>query len=123
MKQTVSKNPTYIKIESPLIIRRDLLKSALYSVKILRSHKKFTSSKQDKEKERSKLFKTFRETNKTVNEFKKTLPVIKKQEPKEEGTKKLSTSTRKPRKKVASESDRLKQDLFDIESKLKDLEI
>ncbi len=128
MKQTINKSPTYIRIESPLIIRRDLLKSALYTVKILKSYRKFTSSKQDKEKERSKLFKILRETNKTIREFKKTLPVIKGQEPKEEDTKRLSTSTRKPRetksrRKPASKHDSLKQDLFDIESKLKELEI
>ena len=128
MKQTNTRAPTYFKINSTLTIRRDLLKSALYTVKILKSHRKFTSTKKDKEKERSNLFKTLRETNKAIREFKKTLPVIKGQKPKEEDTKKTSTTIRKPRKiksrrKPATKHDQLKQDLFHIESKLKELEI
>jgi len=113
MKQAVTnKNPIFIKIESPLLLRRDLLRSTLYTVKILKDYKKLINLKKEKERKRSSLFKTFRETNKTIREFKKSLPIIKKEKPKEEVIKK-PLPTKKPRKtkpkKPSSESEKLKQ--------------
>ncbi len=127
MKQVNGKNPIFIKIESPLLIRKDLLKSALYATKILKDYRDFTHLKKEKDKGRSKLFKIFRETNKDIRDLKKSLPIIKKEKPKEEKEFKKPSTTKKTKtvtpKKELSETERLKKDLSSIEEKLKALEI
>ena len=93
-------NSAYVKVDSPLSIRREILESAIESAELLKSWESYQSYKYKKLEVVGKVVSIMRRIEKEVTALKKRLPVVDVPELEEEKLKPVKVTKRKVEKVV-----------------------
>jgi hypothetical protein len=93
-------NSAYVKVDSPLSIRREILESAIESAELLKSWESYQSYKYKKLEVVGKVVNIMRRIEKEVIALKKRLPVVDVPELEEEKLKPVKVTKRKVEKVV-----------------------
>jgi hypothetical protein len=118
---------TYVKIGSPVPLRKDVLESAIESAELLKAWENYHKFKSDKVDKYKKLEIVLGKIEKEVNALKRHIPKMNEVDvPKEE--KKLikpkkSIEAKKPKPLEQEFKSKLDKEIYDINSKLKKLNI
>lgn len=113
----------HVGIEYPNEKRKNLLKSAIHTVELLKRYEKFKKLKQEKEMHFKEVRKTKKEIKVLFGQMKELMPVI--EIPKEEVKKetipiipKPKTVTKKPSIKISKQTEKLERDLQALKDRI-----